>query len=381
MYFIIITCLYPLENTPPKASLSIEQFQDNILRAKDLQTNGKYTKAINILELFQNNIKNNIRQVELQKQMCEIYSLLGTLYWNIGDLNRSSQYYNKAIRIAKEHYLETMLNYNQKAVSIIEYYTEGKKYRSSGNHKKSIDNFNSAIEIAKKIKSEEHEVKCLRVMSTVYLNLGNLEDFFSLNKKALDIARRLQHKKEEGRCLNNIGIYYKNINNFSGALKYFENALKIANSLKNKWDESDILNNIGNIYKKIGNYDKSLSYIKRALELDNELRNNINIAIDLINIGDIYRSKGALSKNKKDLDKALFYFDECLKIIRELKKNQNKLGIINIIEERVLNNLGKQSWDCPLGSGKLPKSPGIFQSGLPDGRRNKRSRSQRHDSE
>ncbi|UCE42022.1 MAG: CHAT domain-containing protein [Candidatus Aminicenantes bacterium] len=318
-----------------------DRFLQLLQKAEELQKNGEFEKAI---EEF-NELRKIANKISEKEKECDTLIKLGLLYWNIGRLKLSSQYYSYAQSIANKNGLKELGEQCQNALKIYSFYNQGKKYRSSGDAQKSIENFENAISLSRSIQSKEHELKCLRVLSSVYWKLNDFQNFYVLNKNALEIAQILNHRREQGKCLNNIGIFHKNLNNYSEALNSFSEALRIANELNNLNDESDISNNIGNIYKNIGNYEKALDFLKRALEIDRELGNTIYIAIDLINLGDTLRNKGLISDNKEDMYMALTYFEDCLKLTELSRQQDAELDILNIIEVRVLNNLGSVNTD------------------------------------
>jgi CHAT domain-containing protein/Tfp pilus assembly protein PilF len=257
---------------------------------------------------------------------------LGILYWNIGELEESSETYKKALSIAKELNFKNKLEHCRTALEIYRLYKEGKKFRSLGESQKSIESFERAVELAEKTKSKEHKLKCLRQMSITYWELKNLQKYLSVSEKVLKISQSINHKKEEGNCLYNIGLYYWKLDNYSKALNYFEDVLKIALAMKNIEDESACLTNIGGIYARIGNYNKALEYLTKALTIDEQLGDHAHISIDLNNIGETFQTKGFILGNKEDYYRALDYFSRCLKLIKKTRDRK--------VEVCALNNIG-----------------------------------------
>ncbi len=298
-------------------------------KAEELKKEGEFKKSIEFFEKSLN-IAKNLSDVEKEY---ESIIKLGILYWNIGRLKQSTDYYQQAHYIALKFKLRMKQEKSRSAIEIFKLYTEGKKNRSLGLYQKSIKNFQEAINLAKDLKSKEHEVKCLRQLSATYWKLNNFQNFFSLNKAALKIAQELNHKKEEGRCLNNIGLYYWKSDHYTKSLFYYEKALSIAKKEVNMVNEAELLNNIGIIYQDLGQYEKAIENLIKALKIDRQLGNEIYISMDLNNIGRAFRSK-ALSSSKKeeDLNSALDYFKQCLRLT---KKTEDK-----ITEIQVMNNIG-----------------------------------------
>jgi len=314
-------------STSPDSFLK-EKYSEYFNQGENFKLQGNYEKSIEFfrkaLSLAQ---KNNDK-----KERTESLIKLGVLYWNIGELDSSLKIYKEALALADKTKLikkkEGILNY----IQIYDLYQIGKDYRFQGKHQKSIENFEKAIALARKIKSEEHEVKCLRQLSVTHSELNDIDKLFSLNKLALEIAQRLNHKKEEGRCLYNIGLYYGAIDDYSQALQHYEEALRIARILKDYNDESYCLTNISDIYINVGNYDKALEYLKEVLRIDQQLEEETYVAIDLNNIGVTYQKKALHSDNIDDLYNALEYFEDSLKIARKTQNGE--------IEIQALNNIG-----------------------------------------
>ena len=271
------------------------------------------------------------RKIDSKEEEVKCLISLGLLYWNIGELEKSSEKYKKALSIAKKINLKDKLEHCRTALEIYRLYKEGKKYRSLGENKKSIESFQQAIDLVEKTKSKEHELKCLRQLSATYWQMNELQKCFLLNKDALNIAQSLNHRKEEGNCLYNIGLYYWKLDNYSKALNCYESALKIAQSLKNIEDESACLTNIGGIYVRIGNYNKALEYLTKALTIDEQLGNDVYISTDLNNIGETFRAKGLILGNKEDYYRALDYFSRCLKLTKKTRDRKAEVYALNNI--------------------------------------------------
>jgi len=305
-----------------------KQFLSLSNEAEKFRLDGEFEKAIELLRESHEYAK----RIPDRVKECDTLLKLGLMYWNIGRLDVSYDYYSKASSLAKTLNLENLQNESNKALDIYSYYDKGKKHRSSGHYQESIENFQKAIKLAQDLGSKEHEIKCLRQLSVTFWESTNLHEFYTLNMKALEIARILKHRMEEGRCLQNMGIYYLRLDNYSKAINYFEKALVIAEYLQNEKMSSDFLNLIGVTYRNIGNYDKALDYLIKAHTKAQEIGDGYLLSAVLNNIGNIYRDKGLISGNIKDLYQALSYHEKAL----ETAKKSNDFGT----EIEVLNNLG-----------------------------------------
>ncbi len=262
---------------------------------------------------------------------------LGLLFWNIGQLDLSTEFYKKAHKEATKLKLWQLEQKCQHSLRIYEHYAKGKEYRLTGQHQKSIESFQNAIMLSREIDSIAHEAKCLRQMSISFWEMDDLNEFYELNAYALELAKKLNHKKEEGRCLNNIGVFYRRKGNYSKSLSSYEKALEIARQMKIQRDESAVLSNIANIYKNVGQCSKSLRYLQDALRIDKKQDNIIFIAMDLINIGETYRIRGSLTNKKSDFERALKDFNECLELLKTVTPKNDTVISLKV---KLLNNIG-----------------------------------------
>jgi CHAT domain-containing protein/tetratricopeptide (TPR) repeat protein len=313
-----------------------QEYSQLFTTADKFRKDGKFEESITLFEKSLSIAK----KITDKKKECESLLKLGLLYWNIGQLKESTVYYEHALKLAQKFRLKGMQVESQSALDIYWLYREGKRFRSSGEYPESIESFQQAIELARETRSKEHELKCLRQISISYLELNNLDRYFSLNMKALNIAQSLNHRKEKGRCFNNIGLFYEKLDNYSEALNYYEKGLNIAQDLKEREEEFICLNNIGDIYDSVGNYIKALEYLEKALYIGRQLKDDYYIIGALNNIGTIFRTKGLTSDDKKDFDKALDYFDMCLIMTKKPKNNIEEAYAYKQTGVYVLNNIG-----------------------------------------
>jgi len=288
----------------------------------------------------------------------QCYMRLGLLFWNTGELRESAKLYEKALSLAETHDKTRYAQECQKSLDIYQLYSEGKEYRSSGNYENSIESFKRAIELAKEIGSEAHEVKCLRQLSINFLETSDLNKFLFHSLSALNIARRLNHQKEECRCLNNIGIYYWERNEYSKALSLYVDSLKIAQKTNNSFMESTCLNNIGLLYRSIGDYRKAIDHFVKALKIDRQIGNKRAISMDLNNIGVVHTRRAILYKTEKDFYEAKVFFEDCIKLAEEVGNKRVEVGVLNNLGFVYLN-LKKYSDSFRYFSSALDKAKKI----------------------
>jgi CHAT domain-containing protein/Tfp pilus assembly protein PilF len=257
---------------------------------------------------------------------------LAILDWDIGKVKESNDLFSQALGLSQRLGLKEKEARCAAYLEIYEAYINGKEKCASGLYQDSINQFRLAIDLAKRVGSPEHELKCLRQMSMNYYQIGVFSEFCLLNESGLKIARKLHHKREQGRCLNNIGLYHLLLCDYSKALVFFKEAWAIFNSFDNReQDASECLNNIGLAYSYLGNYEKALFYLEQALIIDYRMNNKEGILVDLNNVGTTYSRKGRSLNNSRDSYVSLDYYHRSLDLANETNDRRSKVDILNNI--------------------------------------------------
>jgi CHAT domain-containing protein/Tfp pilus assembly protein PilF len=303
--------------------------ENKINRGIVLRQQGNFQQAISVFDdaLTLARFRDNARA------QLECIMNLGILYWDIGEVKDSDEIYRQALGLSQKLGLKDREAQCAAYRKIYKAYVRGKEARAAGTHQVSIAEFQAAIELARKMNSPEHELKCLRQLSLNYHQLEKFSQFYMLNRAGLEIAQRINHKKEQSRCLNNIGVYYYKLDYYSRALMCFDEALSIMHELsEDKFELSACLNNIGLVYRELGYYEKAFPHFEMALEMDQSLNNEDGIAIDLSNLGAAYHRKGRNSGNQSDALIALSYYLNSFAIAKN--------GCNRKLEVDILNNIG-----------------------------------------
>lgn len=313
-----------------------------------LRDGGKFDEAIQGLLKVHDNAK------KTQNRSLELASLkqLGILFLNIGNLPESTRCFKEAkflsIILADEKSFATF----ETMLKIYEDYNNGKKYRDKGEYTKAVQAYESAISLSRSIKSREHEIKCLRQMSLVYLNSGGLKEYKDLNEQSLGLSRAIHHGLEEARALNNLGIYYWKALEYSKALDNFENALRIVETQSNKSDQDNILHNTGIIYSELGEFNEAIKYLSAALKITQSQSDSESLIKDLLALGITYRRMAFSLDNKDYYDKSMKIYMQTLDMLRTYKDERTEM--------MVLNSLGNINSDL----GKFPVALQYFEQSI-----------------
>ena len=325
LIFFLVFLLFPHYsfNFQIKAQNRIDSL---LFEGKNHLRSGNFDTAVKLIEgCLRIAVESENRKVEL-----ECYLDLGLLFWNLDRVDDSSDSYSKASEIACELDLPEVLKFSESALELNRLYLGGKDLLNK-KPKEAIEYFQKAVDIAEEIKSEAHELKCLRLMSRAYIVSGS-PLYLDLNERALEMALNISHKTEAMKLYNNIGTYHSTQNNHAHALANIFEALRIARDIDSKDMIQRYSNNLVTQYLIFGDFQKSFKYLYDALALAREENNDTKTASILNQFGILYEKRARIFKNINDYQKALEYFEESLLLF---KKSGNK-----DYEIMALNNIG-----------------------------------------
>ena len=304
-----------------------QQYDLALLTGESRWKEGNFQEALRLLK----SARELAQEMKDAGKEVKCLMLSGKICWALGQLEDSKEFYSTAFSEAMSANLKREAEESELALAIWKLHSQGQAELFAGKHEKSMETFNTALELAKKIDSREHEVKCLRQLSLVYWAKQDLENFFSTNEASLKIAQELNDHREKAKSLINIGLYYLRLSDYSKALNCYSDALDISRDTKDKRDESLCLKNIGFILSQFGFYERSLDYLLEAHDIDRQSGHAAFFPQDIINLGEGFRNKGLIFSNREDLYLALNYFTEALDSGKRNADKQTQLKALNNI--------------------------------------------------
>jgi CHAT domain-containing protein/tetratricopeptide (TPR) repeat protein len=286
------------------------------------------------------------------RKQIECLMKLGVIHWNLGDLANSSNAYRRALVLAERAKRRKEIEGCRLALEIEQLYRSGKELAASNMVNESLDCFKRAIELARKIGSQDHEAKCLRLMSTVYYEENELDRFLDLNQQALALYDRLNNEREKGYCLYNLGLFYMNRPDYAKALRNIFGALKIARAQNLEDDKVSCFFRLGDIFSCLGSHDRAISYLDEVRQRTSQLSSWNYKARLLASLGHLYRQKSEIYGCREDLENALSYYYEALNVAWQTGDQKE--------EAWILNNIGFAF----LKRGEISRAMRYFRSGF-----------------
>ncbi|WP_440955461.1 tetratricopeptide repeat protein [Methanosarcina sp. Mfa9] len=188
-----------------------------------------------------------------------VFGDLGLTYQQLGYVRKAIEYYEQALKIAKE--------IGDRRGEGADLGNLGNAYRNLGEPRKAIEYYEQALKISKEIGDRRGEGNHLGNLGNAYSDLGEPRKAIEYYEQALKIAKEIGDRRGEGNHLGNLGLAYRNLGEPRKAIEYYEQALKIAKEIGDRRGEGNHLGNLGNAYSHLGKPRKAIEFLKQSLAI------------------------------------------------------------------------------------------------------------------
>lgn len=249
-------------------------------------------------------------ELNLIEGRANLLNSIGNIYLDLGQYEKSEQYFNEAIYIAKSNddsftistslsnlgHLKLREGKNKEAIKFFKraleidqqqndgeglgysYYNMGEAYFPEGDFKRSRFYLQKSLEYAEKSVDLELQAKVYSEIGNLYSETGNYRDAISNLKKSLTIAQKIDADPILQTCYNNLAKYYDKLGDNENALNYFKLYMlhkekMYANQSSTKIAEAEALYDLGKKEKQI----QLLRSENRIKDLEASERNLMNI--------------------------------------------------------------------------------------------------------
>lgn len=220
------------------------------------------------------------RQLGDREQEIEALKNLGRTYYNLGDFDRTIQYFINILRLQEER--------DDKPGLASAFNSLGYVYSEIGRPETALDYYQRSLLIKEQLNDSAVIASTLSNIGRVYINIGEPDKAFEYFARALAIDESINNQEGKYKSLNNIGLAYKSLQSYDSALYYFAEARKIIEIVENKYDKADVLNNISDVYVALGNYNRAIELYNEALNLGTSIGANIKIQETYRGLSDAY---------------------------------------------------------------------------------------------
>lgn len=242
------------------------------------------------------------RELKNDKQgEIEIISNLALVSQGLGEFGKLIEYSKLGLDLSKE---AKNKSYEIDFLSFL-----GIGFQNTGKIDEALKYFEPALEISRSEKLILKEVITLQHLSGYNNTLQNYQEAKRLREDALKIAEDSKNNRLISLVLGSLGSVHFNLSEYTEAQTYYERALKIARESNDKRSESSILQSLGLLFEKLGQSDKAITYLEDSLNTEDDQ--------SICNRLYILSSIGSFKSNQNQLEEAIKYYEQALKLAEE----------------------------------------------------------------
>jgi serine phosphatase RsbU (regulator of sigma subunit) len=223
------------------------------------------------------------------EMLASVYLKMGLLFKRSKDLEKSSSYFNKALKIYSQ-------SHNWKGIESC-YLNLGINHSNKSYNDLAIEYFERGLEVNKKTNDLNHKALLLNGMAGVYYELSNLERALQYYQQVLEISKKNNYIDLLPNVTNNIGTVLMEMNRFNEAKPYLIEAYYLSRNQKNKSELALYSSfNLAQLYEDLGDYKSAMEYMNLYVSLNDSL-NNIQNTKNLSEIEAKYQNEKKEEQN------------------------------------------------------------------------------------
>ncbi|SNS72253.1 Signal transduction histidine kinase [Ekhidna lutea] len=187
------------------------------------------------------------------------FNIIGLSRLSVSDHQSSLENFLEALKIYEN--LEDQKNIANMLsnIGVVYYYLD--------DHNSSLEYHKKAYEIRMTLSDSKSLAKSLNNLGIAYVNLGDYDDALNYYQAAKEIKSELKDTTGLSNTLNNIGRVYMLKEDYEPALDYFEQSLRMDSTLGNSFGVATSLLNIGDIQLKKKRFKQAKSTLRQAIGL------------------------------------------------------------------------------------------------------------------
>ena len=278
--YIMVTSLGKIYNECKNSGINIynnEYAIDSILLIlKNSFQLGSFDKSIE----FSNSFLPLEKQIETLK-MSNIYSVLGSIYFKVNDINHAISYFKKAEEMLYNIGMESSVEYSRVLNNL------GAAYYHKNNYRKAINYMYSSYDLVKKIQGEKN-ISPIKLMNIGVISelSGNLQEAKYFYKKSYDSAYGLYnsiYRREVVSIIANLANVENRIGNTVQSLRLFEFAISVYDMIVDTKDLTyvNLMKNYAEVYSLVDPV-YSVELLEKTMVLSKKHENSSELILRLL---------------------------------------------------------------------------------------------------
>lgn len=140
-------------------------------------------------------------------------------------------------------------------------------YRRMDSLSQSIRELTDALQIAKRNKFDDDQIKILNTLAIAYSLNGNHDKALECHFQAIDVNEKRGNKEDMAITYNNIGFVYFKLKDYERALDFYKKSLDVKSSISSNYDLDRLLINMALCYNQLKKYKEAEKFINRAIDI------------------------------------------------------------------------------------------------------------------
>ena len=216
----------------------------------------------------------------------DLYSKMAYCYIKLNNNEKSLYYINKMDEIDIKNNPDEELN----AIML-----KANNLLNMGEFEKSKEYFKKALEILDEEKNKTELASIYLTISEIYKSIGNLDKVLEYSQRVYDIKKSDEDEYMMKSLFKIIEVYISNYD-YDMAKRYCKIALASSIKNKNRLNEYKILKYYSDMYKAQNENVIAIEYLHKCISIISELNNKKILADLYINLGELYSN---ISKDKE----------------------------------------------------------------------------------
>lgn len=234
--------------------------------------------------------------------LAQAFRIKGNFYRNLSNLDSAFIYYTDSEKIIKRIKEKEGLSFVMINKSLIQF--------DAGDYTGADRTLNNAYLISKKNNEIDNLYATSVMMGLTSMETKDFDKAIKYFNNGLEIVKNnnnLLGEFNKETCLNNIGLSYQKKEDYKKSIDFFKAALK-NKSIKNEDPElySLLIDNLGYSFLKTGNLDEALGFFQESLKIREELKFYNLIVLSKVHLSEYYRQIKDTANAKKEITEALF---------------------------------------------------------------------------
>jgi two-component system NarL family sensor kinase len=294
LVFLLMTCwVVPFVNGQSREVAQLERLKKNIRQSTLYDSTIVFTdgkKAILLAKKLNKPIEEGI-----------IYQYYGNFYYYSNQLEKASDYYQRAISVAKAHHNIQLVNSTEIRLAFILSETDILKGEQA---------FIRLLHVAQKNKLIENQIEAYNGLGIVSENRLMRDKAVAYYLKGLRIAEKHNKKYFIAFLLNNLGLLKYNNKQYKEAQVDLERGLKLGLETQEWRLVGNLQNNLGLVTRELKDYPAAIRHYQATVRMTRKLGFPLGIGAAYINLADSYQSNNQFQEAAIYADSAIALFQQ-----------------------------------------------------------------------